>query len=122
MANFNRQLRRSTLKPQKTLIGVYGAISPMELLVDGDILLVFDDENDLQSYLSSTPKFPFPRHIKQMYFEDMMHGFALGGRYSMRRPVAQKFLAAWAKKYKEKPPFCLDDMAENHDFLCLTAN
>jgi hypothetical protein len=57
-----------------------------------------------------------------MYFEDMMQGFALGGRYSMRRPVAQKFLEAWAKKYKEKPPFSLDDMAENHDFLCLTAN
>jgi hypothetical protein len=94
----------------------------MTLLVDGDILLVFDDENDLKTYLASTPKFPFPSQIKPMYFEDMMQGYAMGGRYAMRRDVAQKFLAAWAKKYKEKQPFSIEEIDKIQDFLCLTAN
>jgi hypothetical protein len=122
MANLNRQLRRENNKPTKTLIGVYGQHNPMTLLVDGDILLVFDDENDLRTFLASAPRFPFPNQIKLMYFEDMMQGFSMGGKYGMRRPVAQKFLVAWAKKYKDKPPFNLDDIPENVDFISLTAN
>jgi hypothetical protein len=122
MANLNRQLRRSALKSQKTLIGVYGAFSPIELLVDGDILLVFDDTQDLESYVSKSPKLPLARHIKPMYFEEMLQGFAMGARYSMRRNVAQKFLTAWANKYKERPPFSLQDLDKIEDFLCLSAH
>lgn len=119
MANLNRQLRRSTVKASKTLIGVYGAVSPMELLVDGDILLVFDDANDLSSYLSKKTNPPIPRHIKPMYFEEMIQGFALGARYGMRDGVAEKFLAAWAKRYTEKPPFSMEEMGHKADFISL---
>lgn len=122
MASLNRQLGRTNKKPIKTHIGVFGAHNPMSLLVDGDILLVFEDEKDLKTYLSKTPKFPIPPYIKPMYFEEMMQGFAMGARYGMRRPVAKKFLQAWAKSYPEKPPFNMADMAENTDFMTLTAN
>ena len=122
MASLNRQLRRENNKPKKTLIGVYGGYNSTTLLVDGDILLVFADETDLQTYLAKSPKFPVPQHIKPMYFEDMMQGCAMGGRYGLRRPVSQKFLGEWVKKYKENPPFSLHEVDENVDFISLTAN
>ena len=120
MASLFRQLRRESLKPKKTIIGVYGAHNPMNLLVDGDILLVFDDKTDMETYLNSkTPKFPMPASIKPMYFEEMMQGFAMGGRYGMRRGVAEKFLVAWSKSYTEKPPFDREEINKEGDFLSL---
>jgi Ser/Thr protein kinase RdoA (MazF antagonist) len=52
----------------------------------------------------------------------MLQGFSVGARYSMRRNVAQKFLTAWTKKYKESPPFSDEDLAKIEDFICLTVH
>jgi hypothetical protein len=122
MSSLMRQLRREKQKPQKTQIGVYGLINPMSLLVDGDILLVFEDEEDLKSYVSKHKQLSPPLHIKPMYFEELMQGIALGARYSLRRGVAKKFHHAWSNQFKEKPPFNLWDIEKIEDFLCLTAN
>ena len=120
MASLFRQLRRESLKPKKTIIGFFGAHDPMNLLVDGDILLVFDNKTDMETYLNNkTPKFPMPASIKPMYFEEMMQGFALGARYGMRRGVAEKFLVAWSRSYTEKPPFDREEINKEGDFLSL---
>jgi hypothetical protein len=120
MSSLMRQLRRDKKSPKKTQIGVYGAINPMSLLVDGDILLVFDDEGDLKTYVSSHKQLSPPLQIKPMYFQELMQGFALGGRYGLRRGVAKKFHAAWTSQFKEKPPFSVSDIESDVDFLTLS--
>ena len=122
MSSLMRQLRRDKKPPKKTLIGVYGALNPMMLLVDGDILLVFEDEGDLKTYVESHKQLSMPLYIKPMYFQEIMQGFALGGRYGLRRGVAKKFHAAWTAQFKEKPPFNLSDIDKPVDFLSLTAH
>jgi hypothetical protein len=122
MSSLMRQLRREKQKPQKTQIGVYGLLNPMSLLVDGDILLVFEVEEDLKNYVSKHKPLSPPLHIKPMYFEEMMQGISLGARYSLRRGVAKKFLHSWSSQFKEKPPFSHWDIDKIEDFLCLTAN
>lgn len=120
MASLFRQLRREAAKPKKTLIGVYGAFSRFELLVDGDILLVFTDEADLTTYLSGVNKSLLPKIIHPMYFEELMQGIGVGAKYSLRREVAEKFLVAWARNYRTPPPFTGQDVAKITDFLCLS--
>lgn len=122
MASLLRQLRRESAKPKKTLIGVYGAFSRFELLVDGDILLVFTDEADLTTYLSNGSKMFLPKLIEPMYFEDLMDGFRVGGKYSLRREVAEKFLLAWAKTYRMAAPFSPLELDKIEDFLCLSSH
>ena len=129
MSSLMRQLRRDKKPPKKTLIGVYGALNPMSLLVDGNILLVFEDEGDLKTYLASHPHLKTPLQIKPMYFEELMQGFALGGSYGLRRGVAKKFHQTWSAQFsegipteKEKPPFSLSDIERDVDFLTLSAN
>ena len=122
MSSLMRQLRREKKPSKKTLIGVYGLLNPMSLLVDGDILLVFEDEGDLKSYVSKHKQLNPPLHIKPMFFEEMMQGIALGAKYSMRRGVAKKFHQAWLIQFKEKAPFSLSDIEKIEDFLCITAN
>lgn len=127
MASLLRQLRREAAKPKKTLIGVYGAFNRFNLLVDGDILLVFTDEADLTSFLSSEKKVSqllMPKLIQPMYFEDLLAGFRAGGKYSLRREVAEKFLVAWTKNYRDSAPFTsvdLDKLDKIEDFLSLSA-
>ena len=120
MASLLRQLRRDSSKSKKTLIGVYGAFSRFELLVDRDILLVFTDEADLTSYLSKVSKILVPKMIKPMYFEDLMDGFRMGGKYSLRREVAEKFLIAWTKTYRMAAPFSASELDKIEDFLSLS--
>lgn len=122
MSSLMRQLRREKQKPKKTQIGVYGQLNPMSLLVDGDILLVFEDEGDLKGYVSKQKQLSPPLHIKPMYFEELMQGVALGARYGLRRGVAKKFHQAWSSQFKERPPFSLMDIEKIEDFLSLTAN
>lgn len=122
MSNLMRQLGRDKTKPKKTQIGVYGALNPMSLLVDGDILLVFEDEMDLKTYVAAHKQLKPPLQIKPMYFEELMQGFAVGGRYGLRQGVAKKFHQVWSSQFKEKAPFSLSDIERNVDFLTLTAN
>ena len=120
MASLLRQLRREVAKPQKTVIGVYAAFSPFELLVDGDILLVFTDEEDLKTYISKFSKLRPPKIIHPMYFEDLMKGIRMGAKYSLRRQVAEKFLAVWPRNYRIPPPFSAEEVDKVDDFLCLS--
>jgi hypothetical protein len=120
MASLLRQLRRESAKPKKTLIGVYGAFDRFNLLLDGDILLVFNDDADLCTFLSRSPKSLLPKIIHPMYFEDLMTGIRMGAKYSLRREVAEKFLAVWAKMYRIPPPFTAAEVAKIEDFLCLS--
>jgi hypothetical protein len=120
MASLFRQLRREAAKPKKTLIGVYGAYDMLNLLLDGDILLVFTDEADLATYLSLANKSLLPKIIHPMYFEDLMQGIRMGAKYSLRREVAEKFLVVWAKMYRTPPPFTSVEVANIEEFLCLS--
>lgn len=120
MASLLRQLRREAYTPKKTLIGVYGAYDMLNLLVDGDILLVFTDEADLASYLSVANKSLLPKIIHPMYFEDLMKGVRMGAKYSLRREVAEKFLVSWTKIYRIPAPFSASELDNIEDFLCLS--
>ena len=120
MASLLRQLRREAAKPKKTLIGVYGAYDRFNLLLDGDILLVFSDDTDLTTYLSGVNKSLLPKIIHPMYFEELMEGVGMGAKYSLRREVAEKFLVSWAKTYRTSAPFTADEVLKIEDFLLLS--
>jgi hypothetical protein len=98
-----RKIRNlETLRSSKTQIGYFGGHNMYELLQKGDMLLVFETIDSLESYceVQNLPKSGF---IQPMYFEEMVEGMSLGGHYGLTKGVCRLFDKEWRSKIGDSP-------------------
>jgi hypothetical protein len=90
------------LRSSKTLIGYFGGHNKYELLQKGDMLLVFETIESLESYCEAQ-KLPPSRFIQPMYFEEMVEGMSIGGHYGLTKAVCRLFDKEWRSKIGDSP-------------------
>lgn len=94
-------------------------LNPFTLLVERpDILLVFDDEEDMRTHLATIQHHADIKAMP-MYFEDITVGISMGAKYGLRREVARKF-ANICNYHKVPLPFTSEMIDQIEGFLTLS--